>query len=71
MAFLRFVLNCRQTFEHGYRDIKELVEGWERSTGTVRPASPLEAETADAEQAAAADKGHSASGRKAKKAGQY
>ena len=62
-----------QTFEHSYKDIKELVEGWERSTGIIRPASPLDADLPDTDQTkdAATDKGHSASGRKAKKGGRH
>ena len=62
------LFNARfKTFEHGYKEIKDMVESWERSTGTCRPYSSLDAEMLDNEPIQ--DKGHSASGRKAKKGG--
>ena len=59
LSFCRF-----KTFEHTFKEMSDIVENWERATGSVRPPSVIEA-TEGADEPA--DKAHPASGRKGKK----
>ena len=66
MKFSYFCDDRFRTFEHGLKDIGELIERWERASGMIRPVTP-----SDGQGEAAEDQGnvHPPSGKKGKKTG--
>ena len=55
-----------RTFEHGLKDIAELVDRWERASGVIRPVTPCDGAADAIEEQANL---HPPSGKKGKKAG--